>query len=371
LSLAQGVQERIMALKIVRGKSLPIGVDIGTTAVKMAQLRSTEEDIELLAAGAAIVPTYCREDLGDRLDTIAQNVRKILKTNAFRGREAILSLPAEATFVQHVKLPRMTPQEIPVALQVELQGKLPYPVEDAVIRFVIAGEAYGDGDPKQEIIAICTARHVLDRYLVMARKAKLDVIGVNVESCAVVECFARLFRRSSDTSRTILFIDLGAASTQVVLAHGPQIVFGHNLFYGQEVIDRAVADGMRITVEQAHAMRMDLIKGKNEGLAEDELYRLMNPTLDQLAGELTKCLRYYEAVFRNQAVERAIFVGGGAYDKRLCQMLAQRLNLPAQVGDPLVRIKRVEGAGLGIGLDRREPQPDWAVAVGLSLGAAA
>lgn len=360
-----------MALKIVRGKCLPIGVDIGTTAVKLAQLRTSEEDIELLAAGSAPVPSYCRQDLGERLDFVAQSIRKILKANAFKGRESILSLPAEATFVQHVKLARMTPQEIPVALQLELQGKLPYPVEDAIVRFVVAGEAFGEGESKQEIIAICTARYVLDRYLTMARKAKLDVIGVNIEACAVVECFARLFRRASDTNRTILFIDLGAASTQVVLAHGPQIAFGHNLFYGQEQIDRAVAEGMRITVDQAHAMRMDLLKGKSEGLAEDELYRLMNPALDQLAAELTKCLRYYEAVFRNQSVERAIFVGGGAYDKRLCQMLAQRLNLPAQVGDPLVRIKRVEGAGLGIGLDRREPQPDWAVAVGLSLGAAA
>ena len=65
-----------------------------------------------------------------------------------------------------------------------------------------------------------------------------------------------------------------------------------------------------------------------------------------------------------------VLAGGQAYDKRLCQSLAERLNLPAQIGDPLVRIGRVAGAGLQIGLDRREPQPQWAVAVGLSLGAA-
>ncbi|MCK4602323.1 MAG: hypothetical protein KAU28_07640, partial [Phycisphaerae bacterium] len=67
--------------------------------------------------------------------------------------------------------------------------------------------------------------------------------------------------------------------------------------------------------------------------------------------------------------ERAIFVGGQALDKRLCQSIAKRLNLPAQIGDPLLRIKRIDGAGLEFGLDRREPQPHWSVAVGLSLGA--
>ena len=359
-----------MALKIIRGKSLPIGVDLGSSAVKLAQLRVTGENIELLAAGTAQVPVYCRENLDERLEFLSQNIRKIIKSNPFKGRHCVLSLPAEATFVHHVKIPRLTAEEIPFALQQELQGKLPYGVDDAVIRFVVAGEAYGEGDPKQEVIVICVARPVLDRYLAMARRAKLDVLGVGIESCAVVECFSRLFRRGTDTARTILYIDLGAATTQVAMAHGPQMVFSRNLFIGQEQLDKAIAEAMHISSEQAHAMRLDLLKGMKDGPAEDELYRLLENQLDVLAGELTKCLRYYESVFRNQSVERAIFVGGGAYDKRLCQLIAQRLNLPAQVGDPLVRVKRVEGAGMGMGMDRREPQPDWAVAVGLSLGAA-
>ena len=83
---------------------------------------------------------------------------------------------------------------------------------------------------------------------------------------------------------------------------------------------------------------------------------------------MTQCLRYYESVFRHRTVERAIFVGGQAYDKRLCQSLAQRLNVPAQIGDPLVRVKRSPGAGARLNFDWRQPQPAWAVAVGLSLG---
>jgi Tfp pilus assembly PilM family ATPase len=87
-----------------------------------------------------------------------------------------------------------------------------------------------------------------------------------------------------------------------------------------------------------------------------------------MTDELTQCLRYYESVFRNQGVERAIFLGGQAMDKRLCQLIAQRLNVPAQIGDPLVRIGSAAAGGSDLGIDRREPQPRWAVAVGLSLG---
>jgi Tfp pilus assembly PilM family ATPase len=94
----------------------------------------------------------------------------------------------------------------------------------------------------------------------------------------------------------------------------------------------------------------------------------MAPVVDEMTDEFTQCLRYHESVFRNQAVERAIFLGGQAVDKRLCQNIAQRLNVPAQVGDPLVRISSSAAGAPETGIDRREPQPRWAVAVGLSIG---
>lgn len=356
-----------MPLKIIRGKTLPIGVDLGTTAVRMAQMRVTEEVVELLAAGSSGLARAT--PMPGRLDAMGDAIRDILKTNAFKSRQAILALPAEMVAVQHVKLPKLTAEETVRALNFELQGKLPFAVEDAIVRHIVAGDVFGEGDPQQEVIAVAADRDLVESFLKMAAKAGLEVVGIDIDACAVVECFARLFRRTSDLARTILFLDLGTTTTQVVLTHGNHVVFARNLMLGGDTLDQAVAEGLNISLEQAKALRNDADKGARDTAAQDELYHLLDKPVGTLAEELLKCLRYYESIFRNQSIERAIFVGGQAYDKRLCQLLAQRLNLPAQIGDPLVRIKRIEGAGLDIGLDRREPQPDWAVAVGLSLGA--
>jgi len=203
----------------------------------------------------------------------------------------------------------------------------------------------------------------------MSRKAKLDVVGVNVESCAIVECFGRLFRRTSDAERTILFIDMGVRSTQVVFSHGNQIVFARDLEVGGEQFDQAIAEGLRIPIEEVPALRTGLLVDGGEHADASQVHRHLVGPVDALAGELSKCLRYYESVFRGRPVERAIFLGGQAYDKELCQALARRLNLPAQIGDPLLRVKRPVGADPDKGMDHREPQPEWAVAVGLSIGA--
>lgn len=359
-----------MSLNLSKGKMLPIGVDLGSSTLKVAQLRYLDDLTELVAATAAELPLAARKDSRARLDFLTDRLREVVrnKTYGFKGPQCILSLPAAETFVQHVRVPRMSPEDTAKAVRLELQGKMPWAVHEAVIRHIPAGELPGDGEVKQEVIAVAAPRATILSYINIARKAGLDPIGVNVESCAIVECFSRLFRRNADAARTILYLDIGATTTQVVLAHGVNMVFARNLRLGGEQLDQAVADGLKISPEQGHAMRADLLDAQRNAQAGEELYRLLSKPLNIFADELMQCLRYYESVFRNQSVERAIFLGGQAYDKRLCQLIAQRLNLPAQIGDPLVRLGRVQGAGLGIGLDRREPQPNWAVAVGLSLG---
>jgi len=355
-----------MPLKILKSNALPIGVDLGSGAIKLAQLRLSGHEVELLAAGSAELPRSCRDSLPDRLHVLAASIRQIMKSERFKGRRSILSLPAKDTFLHHVKVPRLAPDQIAQTLRLELQEKLPSDVKDMVIRHVIVGEVSKD---QQEVLALAVSRETLNAYLAMARKAKLDTISVNVEPLAVVDCFARMLRRAGDASRTMLFVDMGATSTQVALSHGSKIVFARNLSIGGEQFDQAIAAGMDVPIERAHALRRDLSMGGADSSTEDDLYRLLDEKLDETAAELAQCLRYYESVFKNRSVDLTVFVGGQAYDKHLCRGLAKRLNVPATIGDPLACVKRLVDAGRHAGLDNHAPHPDWAVAIGLGLGA--
>lgn len=357
-----------MALKIVRAKVLPIGVDLGTSAIKMAQIRVAEGGMELIAAGLAEIPPVCQADVGRRMGFLPKGIRDILRSGMFRGTQCVLSLPAEETFVHHVRIPRLSPTEAVAAVHRELEGKLPYPVAKAVVRHVVVGNVYGEDTMMQEVIAVSAPRATVDAYLGAARKAKLNVIGINIEPCAIVECFSHLFRRASDADRTVLFVDIGTASTQAVLARGSQIVFARNLTAGGRELDNAVAAALEMQVDQAKALRRQVQAGTAETDVADELYRHLRSAVDGLADELIQCIRYYDSVFRTQPIDRVIFVGGQAFDKRLCQTIAQRINLPAQIGDPLLRVKSASEVVKASGLDRRQAQPHWAVAIGLSLG---
>jgi len=356
-----------MAAGVIKGKVLPIGVDLGTSALKLAQLREANGSYDLIGAGSAELPHECRGDFHAALRFCVPALRRLVQSNGFRGRECILSIPAAVTFVRHVKIPKTPPDRLEEAVLRELSGKLPFPAAEAEIRHVVAGEVVGEGEVKQEVIVVAAPRSAVTAQLAMARRAKLDVAGINVESCAIVECFGRLFRRAGDQKRVILFVDLGYASTQVVLSHGRRIVFARNISVAGRGLNEAIATTLGISPEEAARIRRELGSLDESDARVMELHACMADAVDALVDELTQCLRYYESIFPNQTLERVIFLGGQATDRHLCRSIAQRLNLPAQIGDPLVRTGSAHPAALEGGLDRREPQPRWAVAVGLSL----
>jgi len=361
--------ERVMAVKMMKGKLLPIGLDLGTTTVRMAQFSQTEGNYDLIAAASADIPVEKQADFRSRLGFCGSAIKGLLAAGAFVGRECVLGLPAEATFVQHVKIARTEPEQVTTAVLQEVQGKLPFSVSKAEIRHIVVGEVGGEGGQRQqEVIVVAAARETLMASLAMARKAGLDVSGVNIESCAIVECFARLFRRAADQTRVILFVDIGHASTQVVISHGGQIVFARNVIIAGQKFNQEIAEKLGITPNEATEIRKQLADQDGGDVGVQELHACMSDRIDELVGELSQCLLYHESIFRAGTVERVIFLGGQAMDRHLCQSIAQRLNLPAQIGDPLVRMGNLHTGRSDSGLDRRESQPEWAVAVGLSLG---
>ncbi len=359
-----------MPAKAKKSGALPIGIDVGTRGLKMAQLRSLPNgQYSLVAAAAAEYPSQIRDNPLAQRQFIGETIGEMRQAYALKGRQCILSIPAELTFIQHLKMAKMPADQLTNSLKWELQGKLPFDPAEAIIQYVVAGETYVENDLKQELIVVAAREDIIGAHLEMLRQAKLECVGINVEPCAIVECFARLFRRADDASRATLFVDIGAGSTQVVITHGGRLVFAKNLLFGGDQFDQAVASGMGVAVSDARRHRTEHGSRSESAANAETIEHALSGPLGSLSEELTNCLRYYDSVFVNQPVERVVFLGGEAFNKGLCQTLAQRLALPAQIGDPLAQIGRdVEAAG-ETGPAAPASRPDWAVAVGLSLGA--
>jgi type IV pilus assembly protein PilM len=418
----------------------PIGVDFGSDCLRLAQVQFSGNEYKLAAAASADVPNHVRHDPHARLAFFVETVRDLLAQSNFHGRQAVLALPASSMHIQHLRLAKMDENETKKALPWEARGKLPIDPSQALLRHLIAGEVYQDQEPKNEVIVMAAARDFINQLLASAVKARLDVIGMNVEPKAVVDCFGHVYRRKSDAEVTSCFLDIGATASRAFIARAGQIFFARVIPIGGEHFNKAAAHALRISLDQAKLLRIQLcatdpaydtrrekavvsepgpaaevtastveeafpllaaglgatrhetavavappVAATTPAAAVDELAAAVSledelaqksriveqacrEPLSRLIEELDLCRRYYESTFPSKPLDRIIFIGGEARQRGLCQHIAREMGLAAQVGDPLVRMGRISEVGIESGIDRRQPQPGWAVAIGCSLG---
>jgi type IV pilus assembly protein PilM len=418
----------------------PIGVDFGTDTLRLAQVELAGGEFRLVAAASADVPPHVRTDPAARLEFFTETTRELLSSGQFRGRKAVLALPAASMFIQHLRMPKLDEAEMKKALPFEAAGKLPIDPSFALMRHVVAGEVYQDQEQKNEVVLMAASRELVNQLLAAASKAKLDVIGMNVEPKALVECFGHVYRRKTDAEFTTLFVDIGAAASRAIIARGTHILFARVIPVGGDHFSRAVAAAMKSSLDDAKVLRIKLAQMQpaavtevkapapaveapirrapaapksdesdennsfallGAGLSQAEKHRehasggpalleapaLVSPTtaapaesesarvelacrepLARLVEELGLCRRYYESCFPATPVDRMVFVGGEARQTWLCQGIAREMMLSAQLGDPLVRMAKTTDIGIESGIDRKQPQPAWAVALGLSMG---
>jgi type IV pilus assembly protein PilM len=398
----------------------PIGVDFGTDSLRLAQVQFTDGEWRLIGAASADVPTHVRQDPVARAAYFIETTRDLLAQGGFHGRTAVLSLPSAQMHIQHLRVGKMDEQTMKKALRWEAHGKIPIPANQAVLRHIVAGEVYVDQEMKQEVIVLAAARSTVDQMLAAAVKARLEVVGMNVEPLAILDCFTHIYRRQADAETTFMFVDIGCSGTRAFISRGGQILFARSIPVGGEQFCAATATALNIDAEQAKTLRLTLcnsappVVAPTDGVerradmsvpeqpsqpiseATETLLalssaqpmaavpapRLPDPmegqrrqvheacqdTIKRLVQELNLCRRYYEATFPAKPVDKLIFVGGEANQRPLCQQIAREMGLAAQVGDPMCRLSKWCEPSADGGMDRRVPQPAWTTAIGLSFG---
>ena len=117
---------------------------------------------------------------------------------------------------------------------------------------------FADGEQKLEVIVMAAQREWVNQFLAAAAKARLDVVGMNVEPKALVECFGHVYRRKSDSEVVNLFVDIGCGAARAIIAKGADIMFARTIAIGGDHMTRAVASTTKGTFEDAKILRIKL-----------------------------------------------------------------------------------------------------------------
>lgn len=398
-------------LGFLRQKVYPIGVDLGSSSVKLVQLSGAGKGLGLIAAAQAEVPYALRKDPSALQEWYVETVRELLSSKPFKGTRVVTCLSARELLVQHLRLAKMDEEQLVKALPWEAQGKVPFDIHRARLRHIIAGEVYEGSETKQEVILLAASHNVVEQHLSFIERAKMQIDSINVEPCALINCFSHLLDKQNEVSGGVMFIDLGYSCTKVVITHGLDIVFCRTIGIAAKHMVQSICDIQGVSYEQAVLSQQNLVSedlaqamtlshpnpSSSSGSSNPAIYSsietegmekkvssggtttltesqenpdvasVIAPTLRSMFEELRSCVRYHDLMFTGQPVTKVIFVGGQAKHTVLCQQVARGLGLPAHLGDPVARVSPETRTGRHSDLESDERHCEWAVAFGLSL----
>jgi type IV pilus assembly protein PilM len=342
-----------------KGQSV-IGVDIGSSSLKVVQLRRERGKAVLETYGELALGPYGGSEVGQATnlspEQIAEALKDLLREAKATTTSCGVSIPFARSLLALVKLPyRASPQEQKTVIELEARKYIPVPVSEVQLDWFIVPET----DPAKR----AEEQETVDVLIVAVHNDELTLLQQVVEGAKLaasfyeIEIFSTIRAVVDNPTSPVMIVDVGAASTKVYVVERGVVALSHSFAVGSQDITRAVAVSSNVSLARAEALK------KERGLAADGT-PLAGPELvfSRIFSEARRVLTQYETT-RHTAVTSIVLTGGGGVTKELGAYAKGIFSIDVRVADPFAKTEApafmrpvLEAIG-----------PEFAVAVGLAL----
>lgn len=335
----------------------PIGLEIGRQSIRLLQLNMTPARAHVVAAA------HCKLqkpfELSDALGT-SELIRGLRGRAPFVGAKVQAALPASVVQFRTIRLKNVLNAQLETEARREVGGLLPFDLSQALLRVIPAGLVHEGGELCQEVIIAAVRSEDSRSLLQLLDDAGLETASLQIQPLAAYRAVARL----AGANQPVILIDVAGEQTCVTIGNGPRISFIRMIDIGTHAIEQCIVRRLGVGQSEVGAILGRVIlaaDGRRDAVAT-AVFDATRALLEELARQITMCLRYVAVSFREAMPSRAILIGTEARNPHLCAALSSHLSLPITPIDPF---EGLETAAMdrSIGGERSS----WSTALGLGL----
>lgn len=378
-----------------------IGIDVGSTAVRVAEVAAGDVPVVVRAAQVPLAPGAVEAGEVRQLEAVTEALREVLSKSGVKTKQVYLGVGNQRVIVREVVLPWLPEKELRDTLAFQVQEFIPMATDEAVLDFDPLGELDRGGHRMQRILLVAAHKGMINALVDAALAAKLDPIGIDLTPFAVIRAVGTGEEGLDlDASGDEAIIDIGAQITSIcvhdrgitrfvrmlpsggrdiTLALASNLGIDDNLAErlkrgeGSEPIARLpsqpsptpaapadgtpddVPDGVRAGVPAApaatespqfpapagaptpHPPRPPAPPNVNPSAAEVRTFALARA--GSFVDELRSSLEFYSAQIPGARIGRVLVVGGGSRLEGLLELMQERLPVPVDRGRLFERAK--------------------------------
>lgn len=346
------------------GSGSAIGLDIGASAVRVAQVGGSRGGASLLSFAQVALPNGAVVD-GEIQEAgpVSEAIAQVWKRAKLRGKRAILGVSNQRVVVRQVDLPFLEEEEFRSSLRFQAADYIPMSVEDAQLDFLVIDDYTTESqEHMMRVLLIAAATDMVDGFVTTAAAGGVEALGIDLTPFAIARAVSPSARGEAGVAGSEAVVDVGAATTNILIHHNGEPRFVRILLVGGDDATKALAEEQGLSFDEAEALKLDL----GRGVGPDPARKLLDRQVTSLVDEIRGSLDYYLSQEDSEPVSSIILTGGGSLTSGLTQRLEQTLKTQVQVASPLAQL---DPSKSGLTPDQvAQVEPVAAAAVGLALG---
>ena len=358
-----------------RPRDRAVGLDVGTTAIKLVELKPRPHAFEITRFGHRLIPPEAQEDDA----RISELIRELAEEVGLKGAGVYVAVSGQNVVIRRSALPKMPLNELVEAIKWDIREEVLFPLEGAAVDFHITGETVQAGGPFYELLAVVAEEAVIQREVRIIQEAGLRILGITAFPIALWDYDHKL--EAIGPGEVTSFIDMGAERTRVYFASENDLLFFREIPSGGQNVTEALMEpfdlpgGGRVVLEEERAEQIKKEVGfppedapgtTSEGIPLADVHERMLTVLNKQAEEIYRSLEYFKNLFKRDDITRINVSGGACGLKGIHEFFSQMLELKINQFNPLLQSQPPVS-----GVPEEEAHllgPSLTAAAGLALG---
>ncbi|HBL53319.1 hypothetical protein KN63_01610 [Smithella sp. F21] len=311
-----------------------VGLDIGSTSLKLAEIVTTSQGQTLnrfrqIPVPPGVIVDGVVQDAG----ALAATIKELFRNSGCKGKGIVTSLSGNSVIIKKVTLAQMEEAELRELIHDEAGKYLPFDnMDDVNYDFQILGD--NEFNPNQmEVIIVAAKKTDVGNYLDAITAAGLTVMILDVDSFALETMYEANYE--FEENDIIVIVNIGAALTNINVIKGGMSIFTRDFTMAGHAITEALQERYQVSPEEAERMKVEANGG------EQDIPDLENAILDcaePICSEIERSVDYFRSTFGGDFIKHVYLSGGSARIAGLSDHLSQRLNIETQLINPLSKV---------------------------------
>lgn len=316
----------------LKKKKEVIGIDIGSSSVKLVQLKDLKGTYQLLNVGIVPLPPEAIVDntLMDS-SSIVNAIKNLMASLGVKIKDVACSISGNSVIIRKIILPAMPSEELEDQIAWEAEQYIPFDINDVNMDFQILSPDSNDPS-KMNVLLVASKKDIINDYFAVFNEAGLLLSVVDVDSFAVQNAFE--VNHDVGVEEVIALINIGASVMNINVVKGGITLFTRDVQMGGNLYTEEIQKQMGLSSTEAESMKMLAMDTGNNALLE-----ILVKVNESITQEIRRSLDFYNSTANDDRITRIFVSGGSSKVYSLLEAINEKLGLPVEMINPFARLK--------------------------------